>query len=179
MNERGILIVVSGFSGSGKGTLMKELLGRYPDNVTAITPTQWAMGYFFTVRKSLCDLQGIKWDETLSSYAYAEDLDFSFSYYRAVAASGFRCILDPGVRVKHMVSREYRIPSRQSTWMYVVHRRYLSYKHGLGWRSRAAMNWCDFWRLVQRIIRREKPCDLLKAYWYYVRNKSKIRRSYL
>ena len=31
MNEKGILIVVSGFSGSGKGTIMKELLARYPD----------------------------------------------------------------------------------------------------------------------------------------------------
>lgn len=29
MKRRGILIVVSGFSGSGKGTLMKELLSRY------------------------------------------------------------------------------------------------------------------------------------------------------
>ena len=31
MKEKGILIVVSGFSGSGKGTLMKELLTRSPD----------------------------------------------------------------------------------------------------------------------------------------------------
>lgn len=31
MNGKGILIVVSGFSGAGKGTLMKELLSRYPD----------------------------------------------------------------------------------------------------------------------------------------------------
>lgn len=31
MKERGILIIVSGFSGAGKGTLMKELLNRYPE----------------------------------------------------------------------------------------------------------------------------------------------------
>lgn len=31
MNRKGILIVVSGFSGSGKGTLMKELLGRHAE----------------------------------------------------------------------------------------------------------------------------------------------------
>lgn len=31
MNSKGILIVVSGFSGAGKGTLMKELLSKYPD----------------------------------------------------------------------------------------------------------------------------------------------------
>ena len=29
MNHQGILVVVSGFSGAGKGTLMKELLKRY------------------------------------------------------------------------------------------------------------------------------------------------------
>ena len=30
-NRKGILIVVSGFSGAGKGTLMRELLSRYPE----------------------------------------------------------------------------------------------------------------------------------------------------
>ena len=29
MKEKGILIVVSGFSGAGKGTIMKELLKKY------------------------------------------------------------------------------------------------------------------------------------------------------
>lgn len=32
MNNNGILIVFSGFSGSGKGTIMKELMSRYSDN---------------------------------------------------------------------------------------------------------------------------------------------------
>ena len=32
MNKKGILIVVSGFSGAGKGTLMKELMRKYPEN---------------------------------------------------------------------------------------------------------------------------------------------------
>ncbi len=32
MEKKGILIVVSGFSGAGKGTLMKELLARYPED---------------------------------------------------------------------------------------------------------------------------------------------------
>lgn len=32
LEKKGILIVVSGFSGSGKGTIMKELLRKYPDH---------------------------------------------------------------------------------------------------------------------------------------------------
>ena len=34
MDSKGILIVVSGFSGAGKGTLMKELLKNYPGQYT-------------------------------------------------------------------------------------------------------------------------------------------------
>lgn len=39
MNRRGILIVVSGFSGAGKGTLMKELLNRYDSYALSISVT--------------------------------------------------------------------------------------------------------------------------------------------
>lgn len=33
MKHKGILIVVSGFSGAGKGTVMKELINRYPNYI--------------------------------------------------------------------------------------------------------------------------------------------------
>lgn len=39
MNEQGILVVVSGFSGAGKGTLMKALLERYDNYALSISET--------------------------------------------------------------------------------------------------------------------------------------------
>ncbi|MDD3279822.1 MAG: guanylate kinase [Lachnospiraceae bacterium] len=39
MNNKGILVVVSGFSGAGKGTLMKELLSRYDNYALSISVT--------------------------------------------------------------------------------------------------------------------------------------------
>ncbi len=39
MREKRILIVVSGFSGSGKGTLMKELLQDYDNYALSISAT--------------------------------------------------------------------------------------------------------------------------------------------
>ena len=39
MNQQGILVVVSGFSGAGKGTLMKELLKRYDNSALSVSAT--------------------------------------------------------------------------------------------------------------------------------------------
>ena len=39
MNRKGILVVVSGFSGAGKGTLMKELLHRYDNYALSVSAT--------------------------------------------------------------------------------------------------------------------------------------------
>ena len=57
MEQKGILIVISGFSGAGKGTLVKELLRRYSDqyalsiSMTTRTPRageREGVEYFFT-----------------------------------------------------------------------------------------------------------------------------------
>ncbi len=39
MNRKGIIIVVSGFSGAGKGTLMKELIKRYDSYALSVSAT--------------------------------------------------------------------------------------------------------------------------------------------
>ena len=39
MKERGILTVVSGFAGSGKGTLMRELTSRYDNYALSVSAT--------------------------------------------------------------------------------------------------------------------------------------------
>ena len=60
MKDRGVLTVFSGFSGAGKGTVMKELLRRYPEqyalsvSCTSRDPRpgeQEAVDYFFITRE--------------------------------------------------------------------------------------------------------------------------------
>lgn len=58
MEEKGILIVISGFSGAGKGALVKELLSRYEEYALSISMTtrqprageRDGVEYFFTDR---------------------------------------------------------------------------------------------------------------------------------
>ena len=59
MEKRGILLVVSGFSGAGKGTLMKELLRRYENYALSVSATtrkpregeEEGREYFFKTRE--------------------------------------------------------------------------------------------------------------------------------
>lgn len=74
MNQQGILVVVSGFSGAGKGTLMKELLRRYDNYALSISATtrQPREGevdgedYFFVTREQF---QQMIEDKQLVEYA--------------------------------------------------------------------------------------------------------------
>ncbi len=74
MKDRGILVVVSGFSGSGKGTIMKELLKRYDNYALSVSATTRApregeaegREYFF---KTVQDFEKMIAKEELIEYA--------------------------------------------------------------------------------------------------------------
>ena len=40
---------------SKEGYVMKSIFGRYPQNIDKRIKTQWAMGYFFAIRKSIAE----------------------------------------------------------------------------------------------------------------------------
>lgn len=160
----GYLLGTKSFFKRKIGHVTRSMLGRFPDNIKVQTATQWAQGYFFVVRKSCLDRWNIKWDEHLTSYAYAEDLDFSYSYYKCAQRDGMRCVLDPFVHVKHLASLEYRVPNAKSIYMYIVNRKYLAYKHKMGLLGALGRNWCELWRLVQHIIANKSPKIFVKAF---------------
>lgn len=90
MSRRGILIVVSGFSGAGKGTLMKELIRRYPSYALSVSATTRAprrgeadgREYFFKTveefEKMIADGELIEYAKYVDNYygtprAYVEE----------------------------------------------------------------------------------------------------------
>lgn len=158
-----------------KGHVTLSMLGRYPNEVNGEVDTEWAMGYFFVVRKSLVDKWKIKWDENLTGYAYAEDLDFSYSYYKCAKHENLKCILSDKVKVNHLASKEYRIPSKKQMYMYVINREYLSYKHHRGFISRVAMRWINLGQFFSSIIKNEKALYILFAQIKCECNKKQIK----
>ncbi len=170
----GYLLGTKSFRRRKMGYVTSSMLGRYPDNIKGQIETQWAMGYFFVVRKSLMEKWGCRWDEKLTSYAYAEDCDFSFGYYKHARAEGLKCILDPSVKVKHLASKEYRIPSTKNTYMYVINREYLRHKHNMGVKGVMASAWCNFWRLMQSIASHQNPKAFAHAVWCTIKYRKDI-----
>lgn len=152
--------------------------------VKKATETQWAMGYFFVVRKRLCQEWNLCFDENLRSYAYAEDLDFTFSYYKKAKQDNYRCILTPDVIVRHHCSKEWRISSKKSTFMYLVNRKYLHYKHfqkmsGGYFLPRLCLSWTNFSMLLFRIIKNDNYKDYIKAMIFCVKYKNDIEKGVL
>ena len=82
LNKRGILIVVSGFSGAGKGTVMKRLMEKYKD-AYALSVSMTTRGprtgevdgehYFFVSRE--------QFEKTISEDGLIEHAQYCGNYY--------------------------------------------------------------------------------------------------
>lgn len=170
----GYLLGTKSFHNRKIGHVTSSMLGRFPNEIREVTNTMWAMGFFFVIRKSLMEKWNLKWDENLTGYAYAEDLDFSYSYYKKAKIEHLKCIMSNRVHVKHLASQEYRTPSRKSTFMYVLHRYYLCKKHAMGVWGFIAIFWCNLWIYIQRRIKGQGDQDMLDAIRYYCKHKKEI-----
>ena len=81
MEKKGILIVISGFSGAGKGTLVRELLDRYDEYALSVSMTtreprpgeRDGVEYFFTDRAHL--------EETIARDGLVEYAQYCDNYY--------------------------------------------------------------------------------------------------
>ncbi len=81
MDRKGILVVVSGFSGSGKGTVIKELLSRYDSYALSVSATtrspregeQDGREYFFKTRE--------EFEEMIAKGALMEYACYVGNYY--------------------------------------------------------------------------------------------------
>lgn len=162
------------------GHVTLSMYGRFPQHIEDYTDTEWAMGFFSVYRSSLIKAWGLKWDEHLVGYAYPEDLDFSYSYYKCAKQHNLRCIMSKRVIVKHNVTQEWRIPSQKHTKMIVFNREYLRYKHyGNYWLSIFATAWADYGELLRRILKRQKPKDLYEAIKEKNRRLEEIRQGHI
>lgn len=159
-----------------RGYVTSSMLGRYPEFIVGEVPTMWAMGYFFSIKKSLANKWGVKWDENLKGYAYAEDLDYSFSYFKNAQREELRCLLTDKVKVKHLGSQEYRINNVRRVKMFIINREYLSYKHHMGTLSRIAMRWSNFGYFIYSIIQRQNPIIWISTQYQCDRKRDKIKK---
>ncbi len=150
----------------GGYVVRSNMRGRFASHMTVPQPTEWAMGFFFCVRKSLMERWDCWFDESLKRYAYAEDLDFSMRYCSRASSEDMRTIVDPRLWVQHLASTEWRTPSDEATHYYVQNRRYISKKiYPCRWWYRLSMSWFDtLWALAN--IRDTAYCVcLLKEVW--------------
>ena len=159
-----------------KGHVSMAGYGVFPQNPQEKTSTEWAMGFFFAIRKSLAQKWGLKFDENLKYYAYAEDLDFTYRYFLKSREENLKCIMSTAATVLHNVSREYRLQSRQRTFMEICHRRYIMARHGNTVLRQIIMLWSDIGAALMRTKRGEPVSDIFKAIAFAIKYRRDIKK---
>ena len=114
MNRQGILIVVSGFSGAGKGTIMKELTERYEGYALSVSATtrsprpgeEDGKAYFF---KSVEEFEQMIEDGALIEYARYVDNYYGTpkAYVEEQLAAGHDVILEIEIQGARKIKEQY------------------------------------------------------------------------
>lgn len=162
-----------------QGHVTMSMFGRYPTEINAEIPTQWAMGYFFAVKKSLIMKWNLKFDETMGQYAYSEDLDFSYSYYKHSVEEELNCILSPKVQVSHLCSKEWRVSDKRISYVMLFNRYYLSEKHFGNTTARILFWWSNVGLLLKKLIKRDNVKDFVMGMIKCIKYREDIKRGIL
>ena len=169
----------SAFKNKLGGYVTNSMYGRYRQKILHTMPTQWAMGFFFALRKSIIISSGIRWDEKFITYGYPEDLDFSFRYINCARKQGGAAIIDNRVSVFHRVSQEWRETKTAVTFMKIINREYLTYKLGCPAYYRLYTRWANFGVFLERLIHKDAPFDVIKAQYYCDKYRKDIKNGIL
>lgn len=114
MNKKGLLIVVSGPSGAGKGTICKEILSRRDDLFVSISATTRdprkgevdGLNYFFTDRKEFEDM--IERDEFIEhAEVYKNLYGTPKKYVLDKLQKGENCLLEIDIQGALQVKKKY------------------------------------------------------------------------
>ncbi len=162
-----------------EGHIVKSFFGRYPSVVNKEVSTEWAMGYFFAIKKNLAESWNVFFDENLGQYAYSEDADFSFTYFKNAEKANLKCILSPQVIVSHLCSKEWRTSSKRQNYVFVFNRYYLIQKHFNTMSAKFLFWWANIGFLLKKVIQKDNPKDFLYAMFYCVKYKNDIKRGEL
>lgn len=171
----GYLFGTKSFINRKIGHVTASMLGRYPDQLDGLVPTQWAMGGFLTVRKSLVQKWNIRWDENMTGYAFSEDLDYSIRYVSEAKKAGMQCYISGDLPFSHLASMEYRITSKKIAYVYIINRTYLGYKHHDHFRYWLAMGWTNIWRILEHFVKQKNGLDMLRAVFLSIKFRDDIR----
>lgn len=114
MNKKGQLIVVSGFAGTGKGTITRALLERYDEYVLSVSATtrnprpgeEEGVHYFFKTREEFEEM--IRRDELLEHACYVENYyGTPKAYVEAMREAGKDVILEIEIQGGLSIKEKY------------------------------------------------------------------------
>lgn len=176
-NMAGYLFAKKSLFKRKNGYVTQSIYGRFPHVDYLQTNTEWAMGFFFVIRKSLHDQWKMQWDENLKGYAFAEDLDYSYRYFRHAKVYDLKCILTKKVLVRHNVASEWRMDSRELTYMKIMNREYLRHKLFNNHISFLLITWNNFGEIIKRFLGKENYKDYIEAVICCNKNRKDIRNA--